>query len=51
MVNKTVKTDLYYALFPIYYLSKVFGLFPVRFVAQTTGRYLGHIRVIDVCYR
>ncbi|XP_043289009.1 gustatory receptor for sugar taste 43a isoform X2 [Venturia canescens] len=49
-MNKPVKTDLYYALFPIYYLSKILGLLPVRFVAQTTGRYLGQIRVIDVCY-
>lgn len=49
--NKSVNSDLYQAVFPIYYLSKLSGVFPTRFVAQVSGRYQGRLSVTDSIYR
>lgn len=49
-MNKVTKSDLYQGLFPIYHLSKVLGLLPVRFVRQRSDRYLGSIYIIDIVY-
>ncbi|XP_018305842.1 gustatory receptor for sugar taste 43a-like [Mycetomoellerius zeteki] len=48
--NKSVNSDLYQAVFPIYYLSKLSGVFPTRFVAQVSGRYQGRLSVTDSIY-
>ncbi|XP_012270798.1 gustatory receptor for sugar taste 43a [Orussus abietinus] len=49
-MQPAVKSDLYYALFPIYHLSKIWGLLPVRFVKQRGGRCLGQKHLIDILY-
>ncbi|XP_011306497.1 uncharacterized protein [Fopius arisanus] len=49
-MNKQSKSDLYQGLFPIYYLSKGFGLLPVRFSRQTNGRYSSKMHMIDIFY-
>lgn len=49
-MSKQSKSDLYQGLFPIYHLSKGFGLLPVRFTLQTNGRYISKIHVIDIIY-
>ncbi|KAK2585409.1 hypothetical protein KPH14_010080 [Odynerus spinipes] len=46
----TMNTDIFPALYPIYHLSKLCGLFPVRFTKQANGRCEGHLNVIDVIY-
>ncbi|XP_025263752.1 gustatory receptor for sugar taste 43a-like isoform X2 [Camponotus floridanus] len=48
--NKSANSDLYQALFPIYYISKLFGVFPMRFVRQVSGRYQGRLSIIDSSY-
>ncbi|XP_011862327.1 PREDICTED: gustatory receptor for sugar taste 43a [Vollenhovia emeryi] len=48
--NKSVNSDLYQALFPIYHLSKLSGVFPTRFVRQVSGRYHGRLSVTDSIY-
>nr|XP_012224856.1 PREDICTED: gustatory receptor for sugar taste 43a isoform X2 [Linepithema humile] len=48
--NKSVNSDLYQAVFPIYHLSKLSGVFPTRFVAQASGRYQGRLSIIDSVY-
>ncbi|XP_034948469.1 gustatory receptor for sugar taste 43a-like [Chelonus insularis] len=47
-MSKLTKSDIYQGLFPIYHLSKVSGLLPVRFVHQRNDRYIGRIHVIDI---
>ncbi|XP_057319223.1 gustatory receptor for sugar taste 43a-like isoform X2 [Microplitis mediator] len=49
-MSKLTKSDLYQALFPIYHLSKVLGLLPVRLVRQRSDRYIGSIYIIDIVY-
>jgi hypothetical protein len=49
--NKSVNSDLYQAVSPIYHLSKLSGVFPTRFVRQTSGRYQGRLSGIDSIYR
>ncbi|KAK0095501.1 hypothetical protein PV326_008166 [Microctonus aethiopoides] len=49
-MNKSIKSDLYQGLFPIYHLSKVSGILPVRFTRQAIGRYLGGISTVDIAY-
>ncbi|XP_063988153.1 gustatory receptor for sugar taste 43a-like isoform X3 [Diachasmimorpha longicaudata] len=49
-MNKQVKSDLYQGLFPIYHLSKGFGLLPVRFTIQASGRYNSKIHVLEIIY-
>jgi len=49
--NKSVNSDLYQAVFPIYYLSKLSGVFPMRFIEQISGRYQGRLSVADSIYR
>ncbi|XP_014476530.1 PREDICTED: gustatory receptor for sugar taste 43a-like [Dinoponera quadriceps] len=48
--NKLVNSDLYQAVFPIYHLSKLSGVFPTRFVRQASGRYRGQLSTIDSIY-
>ncbi|XP_025263741.1 gustatory receptor for sugar taste 43a [Camponotus floridanus] len=48
--NKSANSDLYQALFPIYYISKVSGVFPIRFVRHVSGRYQGRLSIIDSSY-
>ncbi|XP_025261972.1 gustatory receptor for sugar taste 43a [Camponotus floridanus] len=48
--NKSANSDLYQALFPIYYISKLSGVFPMRFVRQVSGRYQGRLSIIDSIY-
>ncbi|XP_020277873.1 gustatory receptor for sugar taste 43a-like isoform X2 [Pseudomyrmex gracilis] len=48
--NKSVNTDLYQAVFPIYHVSKLIGVFPTRFVKQASGRYQGQLSIIDSVY-
>ncbi|XP_011686318.1 PREDICTED: gustatory receptor for sugar taste 43a isoform X2 [Wasmannia auropunctata] len=48
--NKSVNSDLYQAVFPIYHLSKLSGVFPTRFVGQASGRYQGRLSVTDSVY-
>ncbi|XP_032676527.1 gustatory receptor for sugar taste 43a-like isoform X2 [Odontomachus brunneus] len=48
--NKSVNSDLYQAVFPIYHLSKLSGVFPMRFVRQASGRYQGRLSIIDSIY-
>ncbi|KYN44475.1 hypothetical protein ALC56_01073 [Trachymyrmex septentrionalis] len=48
--NKSVNSDLYQAVFPIYYLSKLSGVFPTRF-RQISGGYQGRLSVTDSIYR
>ncbi|XP_036148753.1 gustatory receptor for sugar taste 43a-like [Monomorium pharaonis] len=50
MNNKSVNSDLYQAVFPIYHLSKLCGVFPTRFIGQVSGRYEGRLSVIDSIY-
>ncbi|KAL0130426.1 hypothetical protein PUN28_002241 [Cardiocondyla obscurior] len=47
---KSVNSDLYQAVFPIYHLSKFSGVFPARFVAKVSGRYQGRLSIIDSIY-
>jgi len=49
--NKSINSDLYQAVFPIYHLSKLSGVFPMRFIGQVSGRYQGRLSVIDSVYR
>nr|WGC54965.1 gustatory receptor 7 [Psyttalia incisi] len=49
-MSKQSKSDLYQALFPIYYLSKGFGLLPVRFKLHSSGKYISKVYVIDIIY-
>lgn len=51
LTNKSVNSDLYQAVFPIYHLSKLSGVFPMRFVRQASGRYQGRLSIIDSIYR
>ncbi|XP_024939267.1 gustatory receptor for sugar taste 43a isoform X2 [Cephus cinctus] len=51
VMSTTVKSDLYQSLIPAYYLSKVCGLLPVRFVQQNPGRYWGRLHFRDIIYR
>ncbi|XP_029179078.1 gustatory receptor for sugar taste 43a-like [Nylanderia fulva] len=48
--NKSINSDLYQAVFPIYHISKLTGVFPTRFVRQGSGRYQGRLSVIDSIY-
>ncbi|KAL6448036.1 hypothetical protein ACFW04_000227 [Cataglyphis niger] len=48
--NKSVNSDLYQAVFPIYHISKLSGVFPTRFVQQASGRYQGRLSTIDSIY-
>ncbi|XP_011330351.1 gustatory receptor for sugar taste 43a isoform X2 [Ooceraea biroi] len=48
--NKSVNSDLYQAVFPIYHLSKLSGVFPTRFVKLACGRYQGRLSGIDSVY-
>ncbi|XP_072744220.1 gustatory receptor for sugar taste 43a-like isoform X2 [Anoplolepis gracilipes] len=48
--NKSVNSDLYQAVFPIYHISKLSGVFPIRFVRQVSGRYQGRLSIIDSVY-
>ncbi|XP_029178697.1 gustatory receptor for sugar taste 43a-like [Nylanderia fulva] len=48
--NKSINSDLYQAVFPIYHISKLTGVFPTRFVRQVSGRYQGRLSVIDSIY-
>ncbi|XP_025263750.1 gustatory receptor for sugar taste 43a isoform X2 [Camponotus floridanus] len=48
--NKSANSDLYQALFPIYYIGKLFGVFPIRFVREMSGRYQGRLSIIDSSY-
>ncbi|XP_025162241.1 gustatory receptor for sugar taste 43a [Harpegnathos saltator] len=49
--NRSVNSDLYQAVFPIYHLSKLSGVFPMRFVRQpSSGRYQGRLSTIDSIY-
>ncbi|THK33162.1 gustatory receptor 3, partial [Diachasma alloeum] len=49
-MSKQLKSDLYQGLFPIYHLSKGFGLLPVRVSIQASGRYNSKIHVVDIIY-
>ncbi|XP_072744443.1 gustatory receptor for sugar taste 43a-like [Anoplolepis gracilipes] len=48
--NNSINSDLYQALFPIYHISKLSGVFPIRFVRQVSGRYQGRLSIIDSVY-
>ncbi|KAL6261323.1 hypothetical protein P5V15_008843 [Pogonomyrmex californicus] len=48
--NKSINNDLYQAVFPIYHLSKLSGVFPTRFVVHVSGRYEGRLNIIDSVY-
>ncbi|XP_011265175.3 gustatory receptor for sugar taste 43a [Camponotus floridanus] len=48
--NKSVNSDLYQAVFPIYHISKLSGVFPMRFVRQVSGKYQGRLSIIDSIY-
>ncbi|XP_072743920.1 gustatory receptor for sugar taste 43a-like isoform X2 [Anoplolepis gracilipes] len=48
--NKSINSDLYQAVFPIYHISKLSGVFPTRFVRQVSGRYQGRLSIIDTVY-
>ncbi|XP_066601322.1 gustatory receptor for sugar taste 43a-like isoform X2 [Prorops nasuta] len=50
MNKKPVKSDLFQALFPIYYLCKAWGLLPVKFTEESPGRYVGELQIIFVIY-
>lgn len=49
-MTKPTTSDLYQGLFPIYHLSKGFGLLPVRFSSQALGKYTGQIYTFDIIY-
>ncbi|KAI4496153.1 hypothetical protein M0802_008020 [Mischocyttarus mexicanus] len=50
-INKPiVNSDLFQALFPAYHISKVLGVFPVRFIKQSQDRYQGRLQIVDVIY-
>ncbi|XP_076220699.1 gustatory receptor for sugar taste 43a [Nomia melanderi] len=42
--------NLCHAIFPIYYLGKVCGLIPVKFVVQADGKYQTHLTVLNLMY-
>ncbi|XP_029179006.1 gustatory receptor for sugar taste 43a-like [Nylanderia fulva] len=48
--NKSINSDLYQAVFPIYHISKLTGVFPMRFVRQMSGRYQGRLSIVDSIY-
>ncbi|XP_029178945.1 gustatory receptor for sugar taste 43a-like [Nylanderia fulva] len=48
--NKSINSDLYQAVFPIYHISKLTGVFPTRFVRQVSGRYQGRLSIVDSIY-
>ncbi|XP_072745372.1 gustatory receptor for sugar taste 43a-like [Anoplolepis gracilipes] len=48
--NRSINSDLYQAMFPIYHISKLSGVFPIRFVRQVSGRYQGRLSIIDSIY-
>ncbi|XP_015437464.1 PREDICTED: gustatory receptor for sugar taste 43a-like [Dufourea novaeangliae] len=48
--KRTPENDLCQAIFPIYYVSKVCGLVPVRFIRNVTGRYQAHLSTVDLLY-
>ena len=49
--NLSSKSDLCRAISPIYYLGKMCGLVPVRFVANTTGGFQARPNIFDLLYR
>ncbi|XP_048506410.1 gustatory receptor for sugar taste 43a-like isoform X2 [Athalia rosae] len=49
-VTKMTRTDLYQALFPSYYLSKAWGILPVRFTKTGPEKYLGRLHFVDITY-
>ncbi|XP_029179082.1 gustatory receptor for sugar taste 43a-like [Nylanderia fulva] len=48
--NKSINSDLYQAVFPIYHISKLTGVFPTRFVRLVSGRYQGRLSIVDSIY-
>ncbi|XP_076180933.1 gustatory receptor for sugar taste 43a isoform X7 [Ptiloglossa arizonensis] len=46
----TPQSDLYRASFPIYYIGKLCGLVPVRFITPNTGRCQARLNIIDLVY-
>ncbi|CAB0030545.1 unnamed protein product, partial [Trichogramma brassicae] len=44
------KSDVFYTLAPIYHLSKICGLLPVKFKANKAGKYEGRLDVGEVAY-
>ncbi|KAG7212208.1 hypothetical protein KM043_012544 [Ampulex compressa] len=48
--NKPSNTDLFQALSPIYYLNKLWGILPVRYIKKSPGRYQGKLHIIDIVY-
>ena len=50
ITNEKIKSDLYGNLVPIYHLSKLFGLLPVKFHKDKTGRYIGRLDLKQVVY-
>ncbi|XP_058795443.1 gustatory receptor for sugar taste 43a-like [Phymastichus coffea] len=45
-----LKSDILCIIMPIYHISKICGLLPVRFVFRKAGRYSGIIDFTQVCY-
>ena len=48
--KKPIKSDLYITLYPIYHISKICGLLPVRFSAMREGLYSGKLCKIEIIY-
>ncbi|XP_076684665.1 gustatory receptor for sugar taste 43a [Andrena cerasifolii] len=46
----TSRSDLCRAIFPIYYLGKLCGLVPVKFISHTAGRYQACLNIVDLFY-
>ncbi|XP_058800704.1 gustatory receptor for sugar taste 43a-like [Phymastichus coffea] len=44
------KSDIFYTLVPIYHISKICGLLPVKFAVNKTGRYSGRLDYPQVGY-
>ena len=45
------RSDLCSAIFPVYYLGKLCGLIPVKFISHTAGRYQACLNIVDLLYR
>ena len=48
--GERVESDVFHTLSPVYYLSKVCGLLPVRFEKNKAGKYSGKLVVHQVMY-
>ncbi|XP_014219005.1 gustatory receptor for sugar taste 43a-like [Copidosoma floridanum] len=48
--SEKIKSDVFHTLAPIYHMSKIFGLLPVKFTKDSGGRYRGRLQGSQIIY-